>query len=70
MTEELLFDFDYEGDDVSDEMPDEEEIRKALFYMRNRKTPGMMGITVEDMKAWYKDAHPEDIEEGGKCQNY
>ena len=46
-------DFEYSGEDVDDSIPDEEEIIRALFKMRNRKAPGMTKITAEVMKSWF-----------------
>ena len=50
---ELPFDFDYDGPEVEDRIPTEEEIEKAAFTMRNWKSPGLSRITVKDMKRWY-----------------
>lgn len=49
-TDESPFDFDYDGPEVKDRIPMEEEIRNAVFTMRNRKTPGLSRITAENMK--------------------
>ena len=43
---------------IDDEPPFEEEARKNLFKMKNNKTPGASGITVENIKLWYKMARP------------
>ena len=45
------------------EPPDEEEIRQALFRMRNRKSPGLTNITVEHLKEWYVLSHPNEDSE-------
>jgi uncharacterized protein (DUF433 family) len=42
--------------DIDDSAPKEEEIVKALFKMKLRKTPGDSGITIEDIKGWYHKA--------------
>ena len=42
--------------DIDDEPPCEEEVIKILFKMKNNKTPGASGITVENLKFWYKKA--------------
>ena len=38
---------------MDDSKPEEGEIIKALMRMKNGKSPGLTGITVEDMKEWY-----------------
>ena len=50
--------FLYDGPAVDDTTPTEEEIITALYRMRNRKAPGMTGITVEDLKRWEQGANP------------
>ena len=50
----------YEGDDVDDSIPEEAEIIEALFKLRNRKAPGLTGISVEQMKLWYELSLSED----------
>ena len=50
--------FSYEGPEVYDNMPTEEEITMALYQMRNRKASGMTGITAENLKRWEKGAKP------------
>ena len=42
--------------DIDDAPPCEEEVRKNLFKMKNNKTPGASGITVENIKLWYRKA--------------
>ena len=59
LTNELPFPIEYKGEEVDDSIPDEEEIRKALFRMRNKKAPGLMTITTEHMKLWYRLSHPK-----------
>ena len=59
LSDEVPFEFDYDGNDVNDSIPDEEEIRFALFKMRNRKAPGLTRISVDHLKLWYRLAHPE-----------
>ena len=50
--------FLYDGPVVNDQAPTEEEIVTALYRMRNRKAPGLTGITAEDLKKWEKGANP------------
>ena len=50
----------YDGEEVDDSVPEEEEIKVALFKLQNRKAPGLTGITAEYMKMWYQLSHPED----------
>ena len=59
----LPFVFKYEGDLVDDSIPEEEEIRRALFRMRNCKAPGLSAIAVEHLNAWYREAHPKNSDE-------
>ena len=42
--------------DINDEVPSEEEIRRALKLMRRNKTPGASGIKVEHLQQWAKEA--------------
>jgi Reverse transcriptase (RNA-dependent DNA polymerase) len=42
--------------DINDTAPKEDEIVKALFKMKLRKTPGALGITIDDIKKWYHKA--------------
>ena len=58
--DELPFDFDYKQDLVVDYVLNEEEIKFALFKMRNRKAPGLSRISVNVLKQWYRDAQPEN----------
>ena len=51
-------DFLYEGPEIKDDTPMEDEIVTALYRMRNRKAPGLTGISVEDLKKWEKGANP------------
>ena len=53
---------EYDGKDVDDLIPEEVDTKEALFKLRNRKAPGLTGITVEHMKSWYRLSHPEDEE--------
>ena len=57
LTDEIPFDFDYEGTEGDDSIPSEEEIKRALFRMRNRKAPGLSLITVDKLKEWCLAAH-------------
>ena len=59
-TERETLKINYEGNDVDDSIPEEKEIIKALFKLKNRRAPGLTGITVEQLKGWYRLAHPED----------
>ena len=60
MINEIPLDFEYNGEMVKDEVPDEEEIRAALFKMRNWKAPGLTQISVDVVKKWYRLANPEE----------
>ena len=55
----LPFEFEYDGEVVADEEPDEAEIKRALFKMRSRKAPGFSKISVHMIKVWYKVSHPK-----------
>ena len=55
---EKELEFPYKGPEVIDNIPTEEEIIVALYRMRNRKAPGLTGITAEDLKRWEKGANP------------
>ena len=59
-TERETLKINYEGNDVDDSIPEEKEIIKALFKLKNWRAPGLTGITVEQLKGWYRRAHPED----------
>ena len=59
LSEEIPFEFAYEGEPVNDSIPGEEEIAMALRKMRNRKAPGLSRISVDDLKQWYKEANPD-----------
>ena len=41
MSDECPFDFEYNREPVDDSIPEEEEIRRALFRIRSRKAPGL-----------------------------
>ena len=43
---------------IKDDPPDEDELLKALRYMRRNRTPGPSGMTVEDIIYW-NHKHPE-----------
>ena len=45
---------------MDDSIPEEKEITEALFRLKNRRAPWLTGITVEQLKEWYKLSHPED----------
>ena len=49
-TERETLKINYEGNDVDDSIPEEKEIIKALFKLKNRRAPGLTGITVEQLK--------------------
>ena len=59
LTDETPFPIHYSGNPVFDGPPNEEEVRQALFKMRNRKSPGFTNMTVEDIKKWYELSHPD-----------
>ena len=59
-TEREKLEISYEGNEVDDSIPEEKEIIEALFRLKNRKAPGLTGITVEHLKGWYRLANPED----------
>ena len=56
----LPFNFDYSGAPVRDDVPDEAEIRRALFRMRSRKALGLTGVTVDYLKEWFLLAFPKE----------
>ena len=58
----LPFDVEYEGGEVNDAVPDEAEVKAALFRMRSRKSPGLTKISVDHMKTWWHMAHPKEGE--------
>jgi DNA replication initiation complex subunit (GINS family) len=60
LLDELPFKMEYEGDAVEDGIPEEDEIKKALFRMRSRKAPGLTRISVDHMKMWYNLAFPQN----------
>ena len=59
-TEREKLEISYEGNEVDDSIPEEKEIIEALFRLKNRKAPGLTGITLEHLKGWYRLANPED----------
>ena len=63
-TDELPYEFEYEGDKVDDSIPKEDEIRQALFRMRSIKAPGLSRLSVDHFKEWYKLAYPKNGEKG------
>ena len=63
MEDKLPFDFIYDGNEVNDFVPQEEEIVKALFRMRSRKAPGLSRISIDHIKKWYKLSHPKEGDE-------
>ena len=60
----LPFNFEYNRNEVEDQIPDEKEISRALYKMRmrSRKAPGLSNVTIDEIKAWYKAAYPEEGE--------
>jgi hypothetical protein len=40
---------------ISDDIPDEEEIGRAIMRLSNGKSPGATGMRAEDLKRWYKN---------------
>ena len=65
----LPFDFQYEGRPVLDEVPSDGELGIALSRMRNRKAPGLSGLSVDTLKEWYRGAYPdrEEIPPDPEC---
>ena len=59
MDECLPFEFEYDGDVVNDDIPDNNEIRHAVFQMRSRKAPGLTRVSVDIIKVWYKLGFPK-----------
>ena len=57
LSNELPFEFEYDGEVVDDSIPQETEIKHALFKMRSGKAPGLTEITVDDMKEWCNNAY-------------
>ena len=62
-TNELPFEFDYNSPAVDDSIPQEENIKLALSRMRRGKAPGLIEISVDDLKDWCEAAHKEDPSE-------
>ena len=60
LPDEEPFNIDYQGDPVDDTVPGEEEIKKALFEMRNRKAPGATNISIKNIKTWYHLTYPKN----------
>jgi hypothetical protein len=50
-------------DDINDDIPSEEEIKKAVMRMRLGKTPGATGIKVEDLRKWMEQAENDNNRE-------
>ena len=63
LTDDIPFDFDYDGPEVDDSIPSEEEIKRALFRMRSRKSPGLSLISVDQLKEWCLAANQEKPDE-------
>ena len=63
LTDDMPFDFDYDGPEVDDSIPSEEEIKRALFRMRSRKSPGLSLISVDQLKEWCLAANQEKPDE-------
>ena len=57
LSEEIPFEFEYEGEPVNDSIPGEDEIAMALRKMWSRKAPRLSRISVDDLKRWYKETH-------------
>ena len=55
----LPFDFKYDGDQIMDEVPTDGELGIVLSRMRNRKAPGLSGLSVDTLKTWFRGAYPE-----------
>ena len=62
LSDELPFEFEYEGESINNSIPGKDEIVRAFRKMRNRKASGLSRISVDDLKRWYNDAHPEEDE--------
>ena len=54
------YEFPYDGEAIEDSTPTEDEIRSALFKMRSRKAPGLTKLSIDHIKRWYKQGHPEE----------
>ena len=54
-TERETLKINYKANDVDDSIPEEKEIIEALFKLKNRKAPGLTGITVEHLKGCTQD---------------
>jgi len=63
-SEIMPYKFEYDGPEIYDNAPKEEEIVFALYKIRNRKASGMIEITVEDLMRWEIGENPrkEEIE--------
>ena len=59
LEDKLRFDFEYDRNVVPDEVPDNNEIKDAVFKMRNRKTPGLSRLSTDIIKGWYRMAFPK-----------
>ena len=46
----------YVNYDIKDDIPEEEEIIKAVKKLKNGKAPGASGISIDDIKGWYNRA--------------
>ena len=55
----LPLDYGYDGDQIMDGVPSDEELGIALSRMRNRKVPGLAGLSVDTLKEWFRGAYPE-----------
>ena len=54
----MPFDFDYEGNVVLDEVPENNKIKDAIFKMNNRKDSGLLRLSIDKIKGWYGLAFP------------
>ena len=45
---------------IDDNIPEEAEIIKAMNQMKNGKSPGPSGISIDDIKTWYRKARLSD----------
>lgn len=52
-----------------DEVPSDEELDIALSRMRDRKAPGLSGLSVGTLKEWYIGAYPDrkEIQPDPEC---
>ena len=49
-TDDVPFDFDYDGLAVDNSIASEKEIKRALFHTKSRKSPGLSLISADQLK--------------------